>query len=248
MAACGQTGYGVRFDWGPVGAGNVAEPEGLQVIVDVLSFTTTVTIAVEQGATVYPAPRGGECAARRARELGAELAVARAEVSREHPWSLSPARLLRVPAPARLLLPSPNGSAIAATAEGVVVAASLRNASAVARWLAQHSERSKQPISVIAAGERWPDGSLRPALEDLLGAGAVIAALPSTMSASLSPEAQATRALFEATTNREELIRACASAVELVEAGFADDVDVAAQVDASDVVPLLTDGAFIRAT
>jgi 2-phosphosulfolactate phosphatase len=35
--------------------------------------------------------------------------------------------------------------------------------------------------------------------------------------------------------------------VELVRAGFGQDVEVAVEVDASPVVPVLTDGAFQRA-
>ena len=96
----------------------------------------------------------------------------------DQPWSLSPAALLRAPYTPRLVLPSPNGSTIAAAASGLVLAACLRNASAVGRWLAAHGYGTpSRPVLVVPAGERWPDGSLRPSLEDGLGAGAVIAAL-----------------------------------------------------------------------
>ena len=41
-------------------------------------------------------------------------AVGRRDVSAEHPWSLSPAHLIASPAVDRLVLPSPNGSALSA--------------------------------------------------------------------------------------------------------------------------------------
>jgi 2-phosphosulfolactate phosphatase len=232
----GQTGHRVRFDWGPVGAARTGGRECVSVIVDVLSFTTAVTVAVESGSAVYPAPPGADAVAL-AREAGAELAVGRDEVTEERPWSLSPQALRSAAIPARLVLPSPNGSAIASAAGGVVVAACLRNASAVAAWLADRRER----VAVIAAGERWPDGSLRPALEDLLGAGAVLAALAER---DLSPEARAARAVYEGTPSVPEAVRGCASAIELIDAGFGADVEIAVELDASRIVPVLGDGAF----
>lgn len=232
-----QDGYDVRFDWGAAGA---AQAGGTLVVVDVLSFTTSVSVAVERGTAVIPcAWRDGRAEAL-ARDAGARLAVGRRAVTPEHPWSLSPAALRAAPAPERLVLPSPNGSAIAAAAgAGTVVAACLRNASAVARWIG-----AAAPVTVVAAGERWPDGSLRPALEDLLGAGAVLAALAGRTRAALSPEAAATAAAYGATHPVADAVRRCASGVELAEAGFGADVDVAVEADSSQVVPVLRDGAF----
>jgi phosphosulfolactate phosphohydrolase-like enzyme len=114
-------------------------------------------------------------------------------------WGLSPAVLRRAPFTPRLAVPSPNGSAIAAatatpSSPTDIFAASLRNVTATSRWLVGHGQGTPDhPVSVIAAGERWPDGSLRPALEDLLGAGAVIAALARAGAGPLSPEAAAAR-------------------------------------------------------
>lgn len=186
-----QSGNGVRLGWGPAGAGRLAVRAACLVIVDVLSFTTAVSVAVEQGIRVLPfwLPDGPATTAERAaaqkaaavyaRQSGARLAVARRAVTPDSPWSLSPAHLRRAPYVARLVLPSPNSAAIAAAPPGVrVAAACLRNITAVGSWLtARGYGTPAHPVAVIAAGERWPDGSLRPALEDLLGAGALISGL-----------------------------------------------------------------------
>ncbi|MET8419739.1 2-phosphosulfolactate phosphatase [Streptomyces sp. NPDC005134] len=165
------------------------------------------------------------------------------------PWSLSPAALRSAPFAQRLVLPSPNGSSIAAAAgEAMVVAGCLRNASAVGRWLAQHGYGTlDRPVAVIASGERWPDGSLRPALEDLLGAGAVLAALRKQCGGPLSPEAAAVADCFEATPDVMTAVTSSASGRELTDGGFAKDVDIATELDVCDIVPILTDGAFTAA-
>ncbi|MGF1430444.1 2-phosphosulfolactate phosphatase [Kitasatospora sp. LaBMicrA B282] len=241
-----QREHGVRFEWGPTGARQLAPEGGCLVVVDVLSFTTSVTVAVEAGVRVYPYAWRDGTAVAFAREKAAELAVGRRAATPQAPWSLSPAALRRAPYTPRLVLPSPNGSAIAAAAGGsTVVAGSLRNAGAVGRWLARQGYGSvDRPVLVIAAGERWPDGSLRPALEDLLGAGAVIAALAAQGGGPLSPEATAARACFVGTADVAGAVAACSSGLELVRRGFTDDVAIATELDASTVVPVLTGGAF----
>jgi 2-phosphosulfolactate phosphatase len=166
--------YDVRFEWGPAGAAALAPSSSCLVVVDVLSFSTSVTVAVEAGTRVYPYAWRDETAAAFARERQAELAVGRRAVSADRPWSLSPAALRRAPFTEGLVLPSPNGSEICASAVGAgvtVIAGCLRNASAVARYLREHGflrgrylpggHGAPGPVTVIAAGERWPDGSLR---------------------------------------------------------------------------------------
>ena len=96
-------------------------------------------------------------------------------------------------------------------------------------------------VAVIPCGEKWPDGSLRPALEDWLGAGAVIGSL----GGSKSPEAIAAERLFAAAGSEPtDLVRSCASAREIIDRGFASDVELAAELDCSDVAPVLTNGEF----
>ncbi|MDV5149436.1 2-phosphosulfolactate phosphatase [Streptomyces sp. SBC-4] len=240
----------ISFGWGPVEAQTLAPAAACVVVVDVLSFTTSVGVAVEAGAAVHPYRWRDATAEAYAREVDAVLAVGRREATEAHPWTLSPAALRAAPMPSRLVLPSPNGSTIAAEAGGAtVVAASLRNPTAVARWLADRGYGSAdRPLAVIASGERWPDGSLRPALEDLLGAGAVLCALAGTGTGGTpSPEASAAATLWAATQDPVAALHGCDSGRELYEYGFPQDVAVAAEIDSSTTVPVLVDGAFQEA-
>lgn len=236
----------VALEWGPVGARALSESCDVLVVVDVLSFTTAVTVAVERGARVWPHV-GGESAGVLAREIGAVLAGNRGS---HEGLTLSPSSLLQIEQDARLVLPSPNGSAIAFAAvnDGVtaigggvtVLAGCLRNATAVGRHV-----RDFARIGVVPAGERWGDGSLRPAYEDLVGAGAVIERIvahdPATR---LSPDAEAAALAFRSLRPLEQ----CPSGRELVERGFADDVRIASELDVCDVVPRLTEGRFLAAS
>ncbi|HEX6420946.1 MAG TPA: hypothetical protein VFZ77_20760 [Acidimicrobiales bacterium] len=99
-------------------------------------------------------------------------------------------------------------------------------------------------MTVIACGERWRDGSLRPALEDHLGAGAVISGLEGDR----SPEAQAAAAVFHDARGRlPTVLRACASGREQVARGWEADLAHASALGVSSAVPVLRDGAFVDA-
>lgn len=208
-----QEAWPIRFEWGMSGARALLDGRPassattIAVVVDVLSFSTTVTAALEQGASVSPS----------------------------------------------LALPSPNGSTISAAladSDAQVVAGCLRNAAAVASYIAQ---RRPDVVAVIAAGERWPDGSLRPAVEDLWGAGAVLHRLAELLGPlgheRFSPEARFAADAFSTVRRHvHEDLASVASGRELLDAGFGDDVTYAAEQDASDVVPVLLDGVYQAAT
>ncbi|HXZ84914.1 MAG TPA: 2-phosphosulfolactate phosphatase [Myxococcota bacterium] len=231
-----QSGYDVRFEWGEHGLQALAGEPTAFAIVDVLSFSTCVALACARGAAILPYPWKAADAAAYAAERGALLAGARGAPGA---LTLSPRSLASVAAGTRLVLPSPNGSELsfAAARLGQVFAGSLRNAASVAARLAA----LPGPVAVIAAGERWPDGSLRPALEDLLGAGAIIARLHGTV----SPEAALAQAAFERAAGAlERTLFDCASGRELVERGFPRDVALAAELDTSPVAPRLAADAF----
>lgn len=174
MSFTDQSQYDLRVEFGTQGLRALAAGSISTVIVaDVLSFSTCVAVAVERGALIYPYPWGADGLQAYALERGATVAGKRGDPSAR--YSLSPASLTSASAGKSIVLPSPNGSSLSFEARryGRVVAGCLRNRAAVARSVsADH-----YPIAVVAAGERWPDGSLRPALEDLLAVGGVVAAL-----------------------------------------------------------------------
>jgi 2-phosphosulfolactate phosphatase len=200
-------------------------------VVDVFSFCTCVDVAVGRSATVVPWGASERFAAEWAARHQAVLAAS--ERSSQHP-SLSPGSLSAIAPGTRLVLPSPNGALVArraASGAATVFAGCMRNAAAVAA--AVGSLRTGR-VLVVAAGERWPDGSLRPALEDLVGAGSVLARISGT----LSPEAAAAAAVYRDPVIRGALPR-CESARELHERGFGGDVELALEADCSDAVPVI---------
>jgi len=212
------------------------------VIVDVLSFTTAVEVAVARGAHVYPYRHRDDSAATFARSIGATLAAQDRDGSVEAPYSLSPACLAAIPADTRLVTPSPNGSAISVLAAELgrpILAGCLRNAAAVAVAARARGD----VIGIIASGERWSDGGLRPAYEDVVGAGAIIDGLPRGR---WSPEARAAVSAFHtARDHLQECLMDCASGRELVALGYARDVQIASELNVSSTVPVFRSGAYM---
>jgi 2-phosphosulfolactate phosphatase len=229
----------VGLEWGPQGLRQLSEECEAVVIVDVLSFSTSVTVAVARGAAVWP-HSGHERAEQLARAIGATLVRGR---NMREGRTLSPASLLDVEQDERLIMPSANGSVIshAALMAGLtVVAGSLRNASAVAKWLDGRFES----VGLVPAGEQWADGSMRVCYEDLVGAGAIASRIRDLgVKAEFTPDVDAAAAAFD---HRQSLADV-PSGQELVERGFADDVVLAEMVDADAVVPVLRDGRYIAA-
>jgi 2-phosphosulfolactate phosphatase len=221
----------IHCDWALQGLQAIGRDDAV-VVVDVFSFGTAVTLAVERGASVYPSPADAHGAADFARRENAILCTNRSRTT----FSLSPESLLGIQPGTRLVLPSQNGATLvvaAARIAGAVVVASLRNAPAVARWL----DSWPGHVAVIAAGERWPDGTTRFAIEDWLGAGAVIASL---RGGTQSAEARLAAASF--TSSRPQLVEILTDSIsgrELTARGFAGDVGLAADYDSSSAVPVV---------
>jgi len=231
-----QTEYQIRCEWGIRGLKELAPVSDIVVIIDVLSFTTALDVAISRGRIVLPYPFKDDSAARYAASRNAHLA----SPDRGTGFSLSPASLQSLPLGCRLVLPSPNGAALSfAVNHGRALAGCLRNASAVGKKAA----RLGATIAVIPAGERWASGELRPCAEDLIGAGAII----SSLSGKRSPEADLAVAAFEKFGARlTETLQTCSSGKELIERGFARDVELAAELDVSNSVPRLVDHAFLN--
>lgn len=225
--------------WGEQGLASAGE-HSVCVIVDVLSFSTSVVAACDAGAQVYPYGWKDDTAASFAEANRAELAVQRQDSRKGQP-SLSPPSLTSLAPGSRLVLPSPNGSTLTtrATAPSILCGC-LRNASAIAQFI---NRKTSGGIVVVAAGERWPDSSLRPALEDILGAGKIMAGLDCV----LDVEALAARALYlNFSPSLTATIEQTSSGKELIDRGYHKDVEFAVEVDASTCVPVLQSGAYMN--
>lgn len=167
---------------------------------------------------------------------------------------------------AEALLWSANGASVAAAAVtpdaplATVLVGGVRNATAVARSVMTLQERqgARTSVAIVAAGERAPTGELRFAVEDQLGAGAVIDALCALGIDHSSPEAAAAAEAFRAlrpglrhmligSGSGRELVEGVASTARMEAAGVRPaTMAEAAELDAVDAVPELRRGFFER--
>ena len=237
----------VHVTWGPTGAALAAERGDVVVVVDVMSFSTTLSIAVARQFTclVYSSAEieqlGGPALA--AIRLGARPLSSRAKAVPGRP-SLSPASLLFAEPGQRVVVTSLNGASVvaAAASASALLIGSLRNATACARTAAQLLGATRAGrVTVVACGEQWASvapgaAGIRPCAEDWLGAGAICAGL-AELGYSLSAEARLAAATWSTDLGFEDLSD-CVSARELRSAGYAADVELALQVDTDEKVPV----------
>ena len=205
----------------------------VMIIVDVLSFSTCIDIINSRGAIAFPYQWRDESARAFADSMEAKLATKRG-TSR---YSLSPASLISIPEDTKLVLPSPNGSSLSLATNIPTLTGCLRNCEAIALAAMNYGRR----IAVIPAGEQWEDCTLRPSFEDFIGAGAII----SHLQGSLSPEAQLAVAAYQGVRKTlTNLIKQCGSGKELIARGFERDIELAAELNISNCVPTLIEGAY----
>jgi len=218
----------VHVEWGERGAGEAADRGDDVVVVDLLRFSTTVTLAAERGARVVALGRGETPPD----GTGDALTLRPASVTALRPGT-------------SYTLSSFNGAAVVAACRHAprVTIGCLRNRSAVAAAITPDRR-----TTIVPCAERWSSigagHGIRPSIEDWLGAGAIVAA---TTNLRLSSEAKAAAAMFTAAGDAlEQWLRQSVSGRELVAKNLADDIDPVFAIDATDTVPRLgSDGCFV---
>lgn len=243
----------VRLRYGRSGANDAARAGDALVVVDVLSFSTGTILAAANGARVRPCGWGEDPQAL-ADDPTVQVAVRRHDVPQLGRYSLSPLHMSAAVAGDAIVVRSPNGATCTRVAEDVPAlwVAGLVNATATAhavlQWMAANDDGC---VTVLACGERWSttqpsreDGPLRIALEDQLGAAAVLYGLRDAPGG-LSAEARAAAVMFDGCRDDvATLLADCGSGRELIAAGFAQDVELASQLDTTDAVVRLRAGWF----
>jgi len=215
------------------------------VIVDTLRFSTAVTAAVAKEAVIHP------CIDQK--KIDVLLGRIRAEEGGRKAaifgyGALCPSIYDDVQPGTQVLLPSPNGATCTrygADAPLLLVGA-LINTEAVAEVISVFLDGGNLRVTIVACGERrgspGEDGSLRLAVEDYLGAGAIL----SHLGCSKSPEALVCQAAFEGTCNGIAwLLWESVSGQELREKGLGHDVAYAAQLNSCSAVAMLHGGRLV---
>ncbi|MBD1904278.1 2-phosphosulfolactate phosphatase [Funiculus sociatus GB2-A5] len=241
--------YRCKLDWGQRGARQAAERGDIIVIVDTLSFSTAVACAVHHGGIVYPCSKTEDVAAF-AQRISGEASVNRRDVPDKGRFSLSPLTYLGLESGTRIVLASPNGATCSRLSGQVsyLFTGALVNAAAVATAVSQVMSTTNLSVTVIACGEQWSipssEGQLRVAIEDYVGAGAIL----SYLEYEKSPEARVCEGSFRYIQKHlEETLWECGSARELRESGFEADVQHSLTLNLYDSVPVMRGEYFEKA-
>jgi 2-phosphosulfolactate phosphatase len=226
-------------------------PEALRgahvVAIDVLRATTTIVTALANGAAAVIPVLAPEDAVEVAKRLGRDrvlLCGERASVLIKgfdldnSPASYAP----EIVAGKTLVFTTTNGTRAlrAGTTAASVRAGALVNRAAVADALA----REQGEIALLCAGVHN-----RFALEDALGAGALVDALVAREpDLELRDGARAAALLYRAVAPRlAEAVASADHAHALAELGFGTDIERCATLDVLTTVPILRDGMFVAA-
>ncbi|MGW3952279.1 2-phosphosulfolactate phosphatase [Streptomyces sp. NPDC004752] len=246
----------LHVEWGRQAARLAADRGDAVVVVDTLTFSTTVTMAVGRGAAVLALSRaevarlgGPDGVARTYRVPPPALTRDRTDAK----LTLSPSSVGNIVGGDEVALTSLNGAEIVRSARHaeVLLAGCLRNRTAVAQWCAHAlTSGAVRRVTIIAAAERWSSvldltEGMRPGIEDWLGAGA-IAAAAAARGVSLSTEAKAAASTY-AVAERDGLdgwLRGSTTGRELIQKSFGPDIDEAARLDHDETVPRLDDRGF----
>jgi len=214
-------------------------------VIDVIRATTTIVMALEHGcASIIPVQTLGEARAVASSLGGGGLLAGERGAAKAIGFELgnSPAEFGRERVEGRtVVLTTTNGTRALRAVDGAraLIATAFLNASASARWLA----RNGLDVLIVCAGKHG-----RFCLEDAVGGGMLIDRLLSIADRSieLSDAARAAHHLFAA--HRDDLLgllRGCEWGREILRKGFGTDLEICAQVDLTDLVPVMRDGRLV---
>lgn len=214
-------------------------------VIDVIRATTTIVMALNHGcAGIIPVQTLGEARAVALSLGGGGLLAGERGAAKAVGFELgnSPAEFGRERVEGRtVVLTTTNGTRALRAVDGAraLIATAFLNASAAARWLT----RTGLNVLIVCAGKHG-----RFCLEDAVGGGMLVDRLLSIADRSidLTDAARAARHLFAA--HRDDLLgmlRGSEWGREIIQKGFGTDLEICAQVDLTDVVPVMRDGRLV---
>lgn len=207
-------------------------------VIDVIRATTTITMALHNGcAGVIPVRTLNEARVMARRLGGSALLAGERDADKAAGFDLgnSPAEYGRARVRGKtIILTTTNGTRAFQAALGAqaIIAGSFLNAAAAARWLTG----TGLDILIVCAGRHG-----RFCLEDAVGGGLLIdRLLVADRALECSDAAKAAHRLFM--TYRGDLIgmlRDCEWGSKIIQKGFEADLEICAQVDLTDIVPVM---------